>query len=971
MRISTPYCSLLILLCGLSLSAKNNPLATPDARAQNRWVEAQYTAMSLQQRIGQLFMMGLASSADKATTDKVARLIEEHHIGGLIFFKGGPARQAQLTNAYQARSKTPLLIGMDAEWGLAMRLDSTYAFPWNTTLGALADEGLVERIGFQIGKHAQRLGVHLNFAPDVDVNNNPNNPIIGNRSFGEDPQNVAQKGLAFMQGMQRAGVLACGKHFPGHGNTATDSHKALPGISSSKAQMEAVELYPFRQLIAKGLSSVMVGHLAVPALESRKGRPATLSYPIVSGVLQKQLEFNGLIITDALNMQGVSRFGDAGTVALQAFLAGNDMLLMPQNVAKAKAHLIAAYRQGLITPARLEASVKKILQAKYKAGLHQYSPVPLAHIHEDLNSIENDVLYEEALEAAITVVKNKAALLPLKQLQHQKIAYVAFGEASGEAFLHTLQQYARVTPIQAKNAFAYRQTLADYNLVIIGFHASDESPWKPYKFSENERFWLQEIARLPGSNTLLTVFAKPYALQAIPHFNTVDAVVVAYQNSPIAQQTAAELIFGAIGTKGRLPVSAHAQFPLHTGIALNPLQRLGYTLPERVGLSSRKLAQVDRLVQQGLDSLMFPGAQVLVARRGKVVYHKHFGKPTYTANTAVTTDQLYDLASLTKILTTLPLVMKMEEEGELSLNDRFKDLMPAYAQSELAEVTILEALSHYGGLPASIAFYKPTLTENGRPNPALYRHKPTPGFSHKVAKDLYLADAYQDSIYATLGRQALQSKEYRYSDVAYYVLKQYIEATYRTSLDVLAEQFLYRPMGLCHTTFNPLDRFAPSAIVPTEVDSYYRQQTLQGYVHDAGAAMQGGVGGHAGLFSNANDVAKLMQMYLQGGTYGGQRFLQKRTVKKFNTCYFCPKAVRRGVGFDKPQLKGEGPTCGCVSRNSFGHSGFTGTYAWADPEEEIVYVFLSNRIYPKANNTLLLTSNLRTRIQQTIYESLL
>lgn len=959
----------LFLLVFLRTSGQGDPLTTPDAFAQNTWVATQYYTLSLEERIGQLFMVRVDSEQEERATSKAARLITEHGVGGIIFSKGGPVRQARLTNAYQAQSKVPLLIGMDAEWGLAMRLDSTYAFPWNMTLGAIQNNALVEKIGFQIGKHAKRLGVHLNFAPDIDVNNNPDNPIIGNRSFGEDPRHVADKGEAFMQGMERAGVLACGKHFPGHGDTDTDSHKALPIINASRAQIEATELYPFKRLIKNGLSAVMVAHLEVPALEARKECPSTLSKNIVTHLLQDTLGFKGLVVTDALNMKGVSEASEA--VALEAFLAGNDLLLMPEEVPRAKAQLVAAYHKGLITEARLARSVQKILRAKYKAGLHNYRPVSLENLYEDLNTVENDLLYEEALEHAITLTKNEAALLPVQQLADKNIAYVAFGDDSGAAFLQTLRQYANVTLIQANNAAGYRRALEDYNLVIVGFHKSDAHPWKPYTFSRNEQFWLQEIARLRGSNTVLAVFARPYALLDVVHFKEIEAVVVAYQNSTIAQKTAAELIFGAIGAKGQLPVSAHAEFPVHTGIFTKPLQRLGYSWPQRVGLDAKKLAAVDSLVQVGLDSLMFPGAQVLVARKGKVVYHKSFGKPTYTSKMAIDANHLYDLASLTKILATLPLIMKMEEEGKIALNSTFQDLMPAYKDSELKDVSVLKALSHYGKLPAWIAFYTNTLTEEGKPSPAFYRRREgVPGFSYQVADSLYLTDVYQDSIYNRIGRQSLKANEYRYSDLAYYVFKKYIETTYGAPLNVLVETFLYKPMGAYHTTFNPLRRFPKEQIVPTEEDEYFRYQTLQGHVHDMGAAMQGGIGGHAGLFGNANDVAKLMQMYLQGGVYGGQRFLKRRTVQKFNTCYFCHEDVRRGVGFDKPQLEDEGPTCGCVSPKSFGHSGFTGTYTWADPEEELVYVFLSNRTYPSAGNTLLQDSNLRTQIQQAIYDAI-
>ena len=961
----------LFFLTFLCINAQNEPLVTKDSLAQQNWVNARYTAMSLEERVGQLFMLSVASDQDIASTKKIETLIKEHHIGGVIFSTGGPIRQAKLTNSYQAVSKIPLMVGMDAEWGLAMRLDSTYAFPWNMTLGAIADNVIVEKVGRQIGQHAKRLGVHINFAPDIDINTNPRNPIIGNRSFGEDRDNVTDKAIAFMKGMEDAGVLSSGKHFPGHGDTETDSHHALPVVGFSKKRLDSVELYPYKKLFEEGLSSVMVAHLSVPSLEIKKDLPSSLSEQIISGILKERMGFKGLVFTDALNMKGVSGHGKDGDVELAAFLAGNDMLLMPTEVDKAKEKIIKAYEKGRISELRLAHSVKKILMAKYKAGLNAYKPIEIKNLHADLNTLKNDLVYEEAIENAITVVKNRFYLMGIKKLENKKIAYVKFGDDNSQAFIDELNKYAKVTQINGKDIATIKDRLKSYNLVIIGHHRSNESPWKPYKFSKNEVYWLEEIARERTSNVILSVFAKPYALLDVSSFQNIDGIVMAYQNSKLAQEKAAQLIFGAIGAKGILPVSAHSDFPVNTSVQLGSLKRLGYSIPERVGFNSTKLARVDSLVQDGLDSLMYPGAQVLIARKGKVVFNKGFGRPTYKSSQKVTPNHLYDLASITKILATLPIIMKMEENATIALNSTFEELIPEYADTELKNVTVLKALSHYGRLPAWIPFYVNTLDKKRKPSPEFYRNTLFDGFSTKVANNLFLTDDYNDSIYNRIGRQSLKANRYRYSDVAYYVMKKYIEKTHGTGLDKLAEEFLYKPIGAFRTAFNPLEKFSKNRIVPSEEDKYYRYQTIQGHVHDMGAAMQGGVGGHAGLFSNANDVAKIMQMYLQGGAYGGTQFLDSRTIKKFNTCYFCDKNVRRGVGFDKPQLKDKGPTCGCVSRKSFGHSGFTGTYTWADPEEEIVYVFLSNRTYPSASNTLLVKSALRTRIQKAIYDAIM
>ncbi|ALM06770.1 beta-N-acetylglucosaminidase [Sediminicola sp. YIK13] len=962
---------------GSSVQGQQDPLVSKDSLDQAQWVNDVYQSMTLDEKMGQLFMMSVASDQAKSGTDQIKKMIEEHKIGGVIFSTGGPVRQAKLTNEYQAASKIPLLIGMDAEWGLAMRLDSTYAFPWNMTLGAIKDTSVVAKVGRQIGLHAKRMGVHINFAPDIDININPNNPIIGNRSFGEDRDNVALKGIAFMKGMESAGVLASGKHFPGHGDTATDSHKALPILEFTADRLDSIELYPFKKLINNGLSSVMVAHLSIPSLEKRKEYPSSLSSRIITNLLKDELQFKGLILTDALNMKGVadikgrSNFKEAGDVELTAFLAGNDILLMPKEVEPAKKKLIEAYEYGVISEKRLATSVKKILKAKYRVGLNNYQPIKMNGLYQDLNSLENDLVYEEAIENALTVVKNDFDLVPFKYLENKKIAYVKFGDADGSVFLTELKKYASVTEVGGNDIKILKRKLEEYNLVIVGFHKSDESPWKSYKFSAKELSWLQEIGEMRSSNLILASFAKPYSLLDVPSIDAIDAILVAYQNSVLAQERAAQLLFGAIPAKGILPVSAHSKLPVGSGIIVKAISRLGYSFPERVGMSSTKLGRVDELVQNGIDSLMYPGAQVLVARRGKVVYNKGFGKPTYDSDQWITTDYLYDLASITKILATLPILMKMEEDGNLDLVDTFDKLVPAYFDSDLKDVTVLKALSHYGRLPAWIAFYLDTLDKERKPSPEFYRNTSMPGFRTKVSDDLFLSDKYQDSIYNRIGRQSLKSNRYRYSDLSYYVFKKFIESVYKKGLDRISNDFLYQPLGADHTGYNPLGWFPKQAIVPSEEDDYYRYGTVQGYVHDMGAAMQGGVGGHAGLFSNSNDVAKIMQMYLQGGYYGGERFMEARTVKKFNTCYFCDQNVRRGVGFDKPEQKNGGPTFDGISRKSFGHSGFTGTFTWADPDEELVYVFLSNRTFPSATNTLLIKSSLRTRIQKAIYDAIL
>jgi beta-glucosidase-like glycosyl hydrolase/CubicO group peptidase (beta-lactamase class C family) len=962
--------TILVLIAG-SIAAQS-PLETSDSVAQQQWVDSLYNSLSLKQKVGQLFMVQAFSEEKKLQKSKLLKLIKHQHIGGVIYSSGGPKRQAHLNNELQSTSKVPLLVGMDAEWGLSMRLDSTFAFPWNMTLGAVTDLNLIKKTGQYIGEHCKRLGVHFNFAPVVDINTNPNNPIIGNRSFGQNKHEVTQRALAFMQGLQEAGVMATAKHFPGHGDTDQDSHKTLPTVTFSKQRIDDVEIFPYKSLISNGLSSVMVAHLSVPSLENRVNYPSSLSKEIVTNYLKLNLNFEGLIFTDALDMKGVANFSSPGEIDLQAFLAGNDVLLMSNDVEQGAEQILMAYYNGRISEQRLAHSVKKILRAKYKVGLHHYKPVETKHLTHDLNRIKDQVLNEKLMENALTLLKNSSSILPLKDLELRRVAYVPMGSDSGDIFFETLKKYTAVTKVESQNLDQLIQQLKQFNTVIIGFHKSNKTPWKSYKFSNKELVWLQEIAR--SNEVILSVFAKPYGLTDIKTLTNIEGLVMAYQNSPVSQRSAAQLIFGAIPAKGKLPVGLeHLGMAQGFGMETTTLSRLSYGIPESVGMSSSRLSRIDSVAQFAVDDKMTPGIQLLVARKGKVIYNKNFGYHTYAKVNPVQSDHLYDVASLTKILATLPLFMELVEKGVINLDSKLGDLLPEFKNSNKAEVTMIEMLSHFGRLKPWIPFYTTTIDSiTKRPNPDFFRPKKSEKFPIQISEFSFLRDDFTDTIHHNiLESELLEQKKYRYSDLPYYLLKQIIENYHELPLDQLVSQRFYSPMGLNRSTYNPLKAYNKSQIPPTEDDDYFRFNIVHGYVHDMGAAMQSGVGGHAGLFSNANDVAKIMQMYLQHGYYGGQKFLSPQTIDTFNTCHFCEEDNRRGVGFDKPQLEEEGPTCGCISMTSFGHSGFTGTYAWADPEEEIIYVFLSNRTYPDSKNNRLLKENIRTEIQRLIYEALI
>jgi beta-glucosidase-like glycosyl hydrolase/CubicO group peptidase (beta-lactamase class C family) len=959
------YILIFILFSVVSFAQKKSNLS------QEAWVDSVYNQLSFDEKVGQLFMVAAYSNKDEAHNKSIDKLVEENKIGGLIFFQGGPVRQAKLTNRYQAKSKVPMFIGIDAEWGLSMRLDSTYRYPWNMTLGAVQDMKLIEKAGNQMAKQSKRMGIHFNFAPVVDINTNPKNPIIGNRSFGETKENVTLRALALMKGLQDEGVYATAKHFPGHGDTSTDSHHTLPIVKFDKNRLDAVELYPYKELIKNGLASVMVAHLNVPSIEPRENYPTSISYNVVTNILKNELQFEGLIFTDALNMKGASNFKKPGDVDLEAFLAGNDVLLFAENVPVAIKKFNEAKKEGRLTEERLAYSVKKILAYKYKANLHNYQPIVLENLYNDLNAVEFEALNYQLYENAVTVIKNDTKSIPIAQLDKEKIAYVKLGNDTSDVFLAQLKNYANVTEITSKNLDNVLTELEGYTKVIIGYHKSDGA-WRNHNLTFRELLWINQIGK--QNDVILTFFTKPYSLLTIKNFESIETIIIGYQNNAISQTVVPQVIFGAIGSKGKLPVSIEEHFKVNEGIETLAIQRLGFEMPENVGMDSKILTKIDAIAKLAIDKKMTPGLQIVVARKGKVVYQKSFGNHTYDEGAPkVQNTDLYDIASLTKIIGTLPNVMQEFDKGNLTLETKLKAMLPVFKGSNKEDASVLDMLTHQARFQPWIPFYKATLDSLNKPSEQYYRTRPTVEFQLKVAEDLYLRRDYNDTILKVIAdSELLPKKQYKYSDFSFILFKEYLERENGKSLEYLAENNFYKHLGATSLTYNPLHKFDKSVIIPTENDNYFRYQAVHGYVHDMAAAMQGGISGHAGLFSNALDIAKVMQMYLQKGNYGGKQFITEETLQKFNTCYFCKDGNRRGVGFDKPQLGNEGPTCGCVSLTSFGHTGFTGTMTWADPEKEIVYVFLSNRTFPDSNaSNKLSKENIRENIQKVIYESII
>lgn len=962
-----------VLFIGADLQRPVKAVETAPAaiwQGDSTWALNTLNSMTLDEKVGQLFMVAAYSNKGEQHKNEISRLVKDEHIGGLIFFQGNPARQARLTNVYQTQAKVPLMVAMDAEWGLAMRLDSTFKFPWPLTMGAMADTTLAFKMGEEVAKHCRRLGVHINFAPVVDVNTNPNNPIINARSFGENPERVARMSAAYMKGMQSLGVMANAKHFPGHGDTDSDSHKTLPTVSQKFDRLDAVELYPYKVLFRQGLASVMAAHLNVPALDA-SGMPTSLSRKVVTEFLKDSLGFDGLVFTDALNMKGVSAKYKPGEVDLRAFAAGNDVLLFAEDVKLAKQKIIDGIKDSSLSIGQLNRSVLKILMAKSWMGLEQKTAVSGKNLTAELNPVSSELINKRIFESAATLLLNKNSVLPVRDLANKKIAVVLAGTEVGSTFAKTLSRYTQmqVFTYSEKEENQLLSKLNSYDLVITGLYTSNVNPWRSYKLDSDVKRFVKRLNL--QNNTIISLFANPYSLSTFPEAQEANALLVAYQNHPDAEQAAAQIIFGALGASGILPVTASDLFVEGFGLQTQAINRLGYSIPEEVGMNSNTLMKIDLIAEEAIRQRATPGCQILVARYGKVIYNKTFGYHTYGKKEAVKEDDLYDIASITKVAASVPMLMKLVDEGKLDINKTLGDYLPELKGSNKEDLVIRDVLAHQGRLKPWIPFYLETL-EMGKRSATYYSDIRNFDFSNVVANSLYSNRYSSDTIFKRIiDSELLPKKEYKYSDLGYYLFMRIIERLEGKPLEVLVQEHFYGPLGASNMVYNPLLSVSKEHIVPTENDRAYRGQQLQGYVHDQGAALMGGVAGHAGLFSNANDLAKLMQMYLQRGSYGGIQYFDSVTVSEFTRCQFCESDNRRGIGFDKPQLSGPGPTCGCVSPLSFGHSGFTGTLAWADPDEEIVYIFLSNRVHPDAENRKLLSMSTRTKIQEVIYNSLI
>ncbi|WP_460921668.1 glycoside hydrolase family 3 N-terminal domain-containing protein [Pontibacter brevis] len=969
---------LVFLAVGPLMSLKPSEEVVVNEKEKN-WVDSVMTTLSPDQRIGQLFMVAAYSNKNEKHFREIDTLVSRYGVGGIMFMQGGPMRQAMLTNRFQRQAKVPMLIAMDAEWGLDMRLDSSMHFARQMTLGAISDEKYIYLMGREIALKMKRMGVNVSFSPVLDVNVNAANPVIGSRSFGESTEEVTRRGIAYIKGLQDHGVMAVAKHFPGHGDTDTDSHLSLPIVPHDIKRLTEVELYPFKKSFEAGVMGVMVAHLYTPSIDSTRNLATTLSRPLVTGLLKEKMKYKGLVFTDALNMKGVSSYYKPGVVDLKALLAGNDVLLFPEDVPAAIVKIREAIATKQLTQDEVDQHVRKILHAKYWAGLNNYKPVVLENLKEEVDRPLSTVVQEQLYEHSVTVVQNKSNLIPFRNLDTLSIASVAIGAPAKNVFQETLGNYAPLNKFNITDRFAPDSAftkiipqLKDNDLVVVSIHNMNITPAKNFGIGVGTRAFIKYLQERTNKKVVVVVMGNAYSLK---FFEGSNWLVCGYEDNPVAQSLVPQVLFGARPAKGKLPVTASATYKSGTGISTQAIGRLKYGTPESVGMSSKVLQQIDNVATEAIAYAATPGAQVMVVKDGTVIFDKSYGHYTYDKQKPVTRNTVYDVASITKVAATLQAIMFLKDQGKINLDAKVSTYLPELKGTNKESIVLRDVLTHQAGLLAGLPNWQKTLA-SVETKQMFYASNRSDSYPNEVVPGFYSIKTMEDSLWTwTVKSRMLPPKkggkgyDYKYSDLDFYVLKRVAEKMLNQPLDEFLDQNFYAPLGLSTMTYKPLLKHSRDVIAPTEDDKYFRHNLVWGSVHDQSAAMLGGVAGHAGLFSNANDLAVLLQMNLQNGYYGGHKYFNTNVVTEFSKRNSTDS--RRGLGWDKPEPEGHGPTSDLAPMSTFGHTGFTGTGAWVDPENKLIYIFLSNRVFPDGGNNKLLKYNIRTRIHDVVYKAII
>lgn len=924
---------LVIAACALP-SESPTPVPAPVDQEAEAWVDSTLASLDLAERVAQMFAVhtgGRLINQDPEVWPRVMDHVSRLGVGGVIFFQGAPEEQAALVNQLQREAPIPLLISQDMEWGAGMRLDRASRYPVAMAIAATGDPSLAYDAGFGTALEARAVGVHQIFAPVADVNVNPKNPVISTRAFSDRAGVTAEYVAAFVRGAQDGGVLATVKHFPGHGGTSSDSHETLPVVWSSRARLDSLDLVPFRSALQAGVAGVMTAHVAFPGLGDPADLPATLSRRIVSGMLRDSLGFEGLIVTDALNMEGIAQTGTAAEIAVGAVEAGVDMLLMSTHVDLAHAAIVAAVQSGRIPEKRIAASVLRILRAKASVGLHHRPVVDLDELDDELRSGPQRALESIIAQRSLTLVAG--SIVP--ERRGGRVLVVALSERDEEDDLPFLLRLRRDLPgvtldlvtVDARSASRNREALIrrarGYSSIItLSFLAA--STWEQRAGAAAEYRRLLAGINASGRPQTLIVFGTPYlaaALDPMPR-----GILLAWDRSEAMQVAAAQAIAGRLAVTGRLPITVSETLPFGFGLD-QAATGIREAVPEALGLDTATLELTDSLMEAAIHNRAFPGAAVVVGRGDAVAFARGYGRFTYDSGSSISTSSPYDLASLTKVIATTTALMLLVDQGKITLDDPVARYVPEFGRKGKNAVTIRHLLTHSGGLIPFRAFHRQGVT----------------------TRRAVLEAIFDEEL------QYVPGSESRYSDFGPIMLALLIERVTGQPFDQFVLESIFEPLGMGSTGYRLTGRPDP-AVVPTEIDGTFRRRLLQGEVHDETAWILGGTAGHAGLFSTADDLARFAAMMVQGGLVDGRVFIRPETVRLFTTRSDTTGPSTRALGWDTRALPGDGPVAPSSAGTlfgprSFGHTGFTGTSLWIDPDTGLFVILLSNRVYPTRNNT--------------------
>lgn len=919
-----------------------------------KWADKKMKHLSLEEKVGQLMFVRVPTTMTKKQQRAFEKNFSHHKVGGICFFKGTAATQVERTRRYQKMSDIPLMVTIDGEWGLGMRLTDCYSFPRQMLMGALspANDTLIEHFGDEVGRQCRKMGIHVNFAPVCDINSNPRNPVIGYRSFGENKVRVARKSSIYTRSLQRKGIIAVGKHFPGHGDTDVDSHLDLPVITHTKAYIDSVDLFPFRRLVREGIRGMMIAHLQVNALDNRRNMPSSLSEKIITPLLRDEMKFDGLIFTDGIDMKAISKNYKDGEGAIRALRAGCDVILLPIDVEKTIDVIISEARRDPQFVKTIDEHCHRILREKYRSGLDNLNVDKLS-VPTSADNRRCEIISRQMARKALTLVYDEGDVLPLGN--DEQVVNVIVGSSD-----------SAITSVTDN----LRQQITDAGKVVISLFGTAGSA-NNYGVSKETIALVNEIVQTEGVKSVLVIYGSPYILESFPAKSgkLPTAIIVAYQNMKEVRDCVPDALLGITPLVGVLPVTTGG---FREGTSLRPHSNPKHDPYEKVklaGMDEHCFQKIDSIALNGIAQKAYPGCQILVAKDGNIVYNRCYGRQTYNVNsTPMDTNTVYDLASLTKVTATNLAVMKLVDSGKIKLDDKLSKYLPYLKHTNKSKITVEQALSHFARLKAFDAYWKDAVGSD-----AIYTGTTPPNNYVAIGENVYIDKDYRSSLLNKIAKSDLEKKhKYIYSDLGFILLADLVEHVSGQTVDIFMEKHFYSPLGLRSTCYQPLQHGIELArIAPTEQDDLFRKQLLRGYVHDPNAAAMGGVAGHAGLFSTANDLAVLYQMMLDSGRYNGTQYVSAETFCTFNRRHFSQQGNRRALGFDKPFINGRSTHISHrASQSSFGHTGFTGTMVWVDPQYNLVYIFLSNRVHPSSTPNKLANMNIRTDIQDLIYKSL-